>query len=379
MKLLVVFGAGIIALLVNLALIPIILRISHKKGWYDSIDHRKIHTGEVPRLGGIGLFWSFFCSVVLVLSLSTMFLPGFHLVFTTPLIFMFLGFALMHTIGLIDDFKNIPAGLKLVGQILAAVFISAGGANLTGFEFPFVHYYVNFGVASGVLTVFWLISLANAVNLIDGLDGLAGGTSVIGALFIGIIHLIFENTAGALISFALVGALIAFLVFNFPKAKIFMGDSGSLVLGFSLGSLAFIQLPPELAAGAVGISITLLFVPIIDMVSAMIRRIRRRVPIHTPDREHLHHKLLDFGLSAKQILAIIYPLTAVAGLGAVTWAVSRKSPEVSYLVGDVAMVFVWFVILVFFLTLHRKNDLRKQNKRRTSIKTATPVPLELGR
>lgn len=358
----VILLAILIPLVLNSILTPLIIRLSWKRGWFDRVDQRKIHTEETPRLGGVGIFLSFMLSAFFLAIVSRFYGPFQSTpVFTSSIVFIFLGFASMHLIGLVDDFKNIPAWLKLVGQIASAALIALGGVSIPGFELPFIHSLVPFGFLGSLLTVFWLISISNAVNLIDGLDGLAGGTSAISAFFLGLIHVIFNNPTGAVISFLLVGSLLGFLLFNRPKAAIFMGDSGSLLLGFILGSLAFIQPPRAMIPGSLIISITLLFVPITDMVSAILRRIRKRVPIHSPDREHLHHKLLDFGLSAKQILSIIYPLTAFAGLGGILWAVSRTSTTFPAWAGDISLLFVWLVIACLFLVLHYKNKRRKNS------------------
>jgi len=268
---------------------------------------------------------------------------------------MILGFTIIHLLGLVDDFRNIPARYKLLGQILAAGLLVYGGAKLPGFSvFGLV---IPFGPFSFVLSVFWLISLSNAVNLIDGIDGLAGGTSFISALAFALLHFLMGNRLGLLFSLSLAGALLGFLVFNKPKAKIFMGDSGSLFLGFLLGSLYFVGIPMDspLSLGGIGVTLTILIIPVIDMVAAILRRLRKGLPIFAPDREHLHHKLLDFGFSVPQILFRIYPWVLFAGLSGVYWVYSFTLIGRISVFADLALFAVWIISAFLFGHIHFKN------------------------
>ncbi len=355
----ITFFSALLSAIMSAVLVPLILRLSHRFGWYDVMDYRKVHTEDVPRLGGVALFWGFFvCQLVLAFGLGIIPL-------SSPLLFLLVGFLFIHLLGLVDDFRNIPALGKLLGQIAAGVFVVIGGAQIRGIELPFASSALDFSIWAGPITVFWLISISNAINLIDGVDGLAGGISLIAAASMGIIHVVNGNVIGVLYSFTLVGAAAGFLVFNHPKARIFMGDSGSLFLGFALGSLLFLEDP-----GFAGIhltsrafllpSITILLLPIFDTVASILRRIRQGRPIHSPDREHLHHKLLDFGFSVRYILLLECSITAISGAAAVFWAVSRISDRIPVVAGEIVMVCSWVFVGGFFVLVHFLNSRRKR-------------------
>ncbi len=341
---------------INLMLTPIIIRISHKYNWYDTPDNRKIHTEKTPRIGGIGLFLSFSLSV-LVLALFRRFTDQFIPMqfFTSRNLLLFLGFILVHVIGLVDDFHNIPALYKLGGQILAGAFVALGGALIDGIYLPIAGITIPLGPMSGVVTIFWLISISNAVNLIDGMDGLAGSTVLIASGAIGLVHLLAGNNAGALYSFILCGSVLAFLFFNKPRAHIFMGDSGSLFLGFVLGSLAFIgpgdsSVPLRHFEEGFIITSTVLIIPIADMFASILRRIRMKKPIYAPDKAHIHHKLLSLGMSPKAILAVVTVVNLLmAGAVIAREFYILRNETVA---GDILLLAAWLAVIILFLILH---------------------------
>ena len=278
----------------------------------------KIHTRQTPRLGGLGIFLSFTLSTLILFLLLPRITNDIVLAqfFTNRNILLFVGFLLVHVIGLVDDFHNIRAIYKFAGQILAGSLVVLGGALIDGIYLPIVHVLIPLGNLSGAITIFWLISISNAMNFIDGMDGLAGSTALIASLCLGIVHIIMGNITGASYSFVLVGSILAFLLFNRPTAKIFMGDSGSLFLGFALGSLAFIGardssvISEHFQAGFI-LTVTVLIIPIVDMIASILRRIRKRMPIYKADKEHVHHKLLAFGMPIWAILAIVLTVNLV--------------------------------------------------------------------
>jgi UDP-GlcNAc:undecaprenyl-phosphate GlcNAc-1-phosphate transferase len=353
--------AGILAFVLNMIFTPTILRLSHRFRWYDQIDHRKIHTEDTPRLGGVGFFLSFiFASIILAVFIPTLNGSVAEIrMLSNQNILLFVGLFMVHGLGLVDDFRNIRAIYKLIGLIIAGALVAIGGALMDGIYLPLIGFVIPLGPLSGAITIFWLISISNAVNLIDGLDGLAGGTGLIAAFAIGVVHIILGNFPGALYSIILAGALLAFLVFNRPKAKIFMGDSGSLFLGFLLGALVFIggsdtssmqQELNQFVAGFV-LTITVLIVPIVDMISAILRRLRERKPIHHPDKEHLHHKLLGMGFSTVNILFLVHGVNLLMGLAVVSWAINKRFGG-SDLAGDAILVLAWILGASLFTWLH---------------------------
>lgn len=353
-----------LAFIINLVLTPVIIYICHRNDWYDPQDDRKIHTAKTPRLGGAG----FFLSIVLSILFFNLFpqLTGLSVrFFTGRNILLFSGFILIHLIGLLDDFRNIPALYKFAGQILAAMLVAAGGALIGGIYLPLIQFTVPLGPLNGVITVFWLISISNAMNLIDGMDGLAGGIAVVASGGIGLMHILTANTVGALYSFVFLGAVLAFLLFNKPTARIFMGDSGSLFIGFFLAALAFVGQGdpslhwPEPDGGAVFV-ISVLIIPIADMITAILRRIRKGKPIYAPDREHLHHKLLALGMSQWSVLILVI-VGSLAMSGA---AIGRMLLILggSALAGDIMLLSAWVIVIVLFIILHH---VHKRHKHQT--------------
>ncbi|AFG36176.1 glycosyltransferase family 4 protein [Spirochaeta africana] len=355
-------AAAVGALVINILLTPVILFISHKFNWYDAFDSRKVHTAEVPRLGGVGMFLSFVLSLLLLSLLH----PEFSF-FTFQIGVLLAGFLMIHLLGLIDDFRNIPAIWKLLGQILAGVMMVLGGALISGFEVPFLGIILPFGLLAAPLTVFWLISVSNAINLVDGIDGLAGGISLLLAIAVALVQALIGSRTGVIIAASLAGAIIGFLVYNRPRARIFMGDSGSLFLGFALGGLLFMDHPGEVTKLHMSFflpGITLLLLPIMDMLASILRRIRQGRPIYSPDREHLHHKLLDFGFSVPQILGLVLSLAALSAAAVVFWTYVRfGTTGIPDWTADLAMIAIWALISGFFLIVHYANRNRKQRER----------------
>lgn len=354
LRILLTMVAGFAA---NVTLTPLIIHLSHRNHWYDELNHRKIHTEDIPRLGGFGIFVGMIVSAIVAFivgtgqpGLPTALFPavagaaGFWTlaVYFTPVI---CGMAIIHFVGLVDDFRNLRAILKLVIQIIAAIIVTLGPFRIERITVPFIWYNVELGPLSYLVTVVWIVAISNAVNFLDGVDGLAGGSSAIAILFFSAIALMVGQGVTALLAIGIFGSLVAFLVFNGPPARIFMGDSGSLVLGFTLSIFPLI-----LADGTGGSldmvpAITLLAVPILDMVSSVLRRMRRGKHPFGADREHIHHRLMDRGLGPWTILAVIYGACILLGTAAVAWYLLPKN------VGMSVTLAVWLVsiALVFWL------------------------------
>jgi UDP-GlcNAc:undecaprenyl-phosphate GlcNAc-1-phosphate transferase len=331
------------AFLLNLLILPLVLRLAHRNKWYDRPDSRKVHTGLIPRMGGPGLFLSFILASVLA-AIALPRLTGVRLL-EPRLAALFGGLALMHLVGLYDDFRSLRAVWKFILQLAAAAIIASGGFLIRSITLPYVGS-IPLGPAAYPLTVVWLVGIANAMNLIDGMDGLAGGIGAFAAASMGTIALLQGSPRGAVLAFALLGSLLAFLMFNFPPARIFMGDSGSLFLGLSLAALPLAGgIPRSAAFGSLIVPITLLTVPILDTAAAILRRLRHRRSIIAPDKQHIHHKLLAMGLSERQILTVIYGMCAYLGLVSVTSVVLPKEINV-YLI-----VVVWVGSLLGYWVL----------------------------
>ncbi len=330
---------------------PVILRVAHKHNWYDEQSHRKIHTVDTPRLGGIGIFLAFF-----IASMSGFFLivsPGeVNLWSKGSVALIIAGMAIMHGLGIYDDFVNLSAPLKFSVQILSGIIVASSGAIISSAVIPLVGTVHLPVVIALPVTILWIVSIANAVNLIDGADGLAGGYSAIAAFFMGLIALGQGNLLTAILAFALVGSLIGFLVFNFPPARIFMGDSGSLFLGFVLAVLPVIGLNGSTnGRGAVFIlvpTLSLLYLPITDTLLAIFRRRSRGLPVHSPDKEHIHHRLMERGFRGKRLVAIIYAGSFLFGLAAMSWF-ALPQPY-----GTLVNVGLWVIVTIVIIRIGKK-------------------------
>jgi UDP-GlcNAc:undecaprenyl-phosphate GlcNAc-1-phosphate transferase len=292
---------------------PLILKIAERFDLYDAVDERKIHNGQIPRLGGLGMFVAFFATTMAVTLVTG---KGVNTGgrFWEVVVCMFV----VQGIGLVDDIRDLRARYKFLLELAAAIFLAATGFHFDSIGLPFGAGTLTFGAYSYPLTVIWIIGVTNAVNLIDGMDGLAGSVSIFAAAAFGVFFLGNGDTGGALACFTLIGAIFGFLAFNLPPARIFMGDSGSLFLGFTLSILPLIGF----ASGTVEIrpipSITILLIPIFDTFAAMIRRTRAGVSVFSPDKLHLHHKLLGLGLGVKGALGVVCGAQAILCLVAVS-------------------------------------------------------------
>lgn len=315
------------ALGLNLLVIPTILRMAHKFKWYDLPSNRKIHTGLIPRIGGPGMYLSFICAALLIPILVNL-ISDVSVRYNLRFVSLFLGISLIHAIGLIDDFRPLKALLKFFLQLLAAIIVTAGGFLIRSLTLPYLGR-LSLGLFAYPATVLWLVGISNAINLIDGVDGLAGGISAFAALSMGIIALIQGSVVTSVLCFALFGAILGFLVFNFPPAKIFMGDSGSLFLGFCLAVFPLVGGISKVSAfGTLLVPVTLLTIPILDISTSVIRRLRNKVPIIDPDKEHIHHKLLDMGLNQRQILWVLYGFSIYLSVVAITSVILPREVNV---------------------------------------------------
>jgi UDP-GlcNAc:undecaprenyl-phosphate GlcNAc-1-phosphate transferase len=352
---LLAIGAGLASFLAGIVLMPIILKLAHRFKWYDLPDKRKIHKGLIPRLGGVGIF----LAVLVATLLCSALFPSYEMsLFRIRFIPIFVGFTLMHLAGLFDDFVNLKPLLKLSLQILAAASVAAGGFLINTISIPYWGA-ISLGYAAYPATILWIVTITNAINFIDGMDGLAAGICGFAALSMAIIALIQGQLATALLAFAIFGSVAGFLVYNFPPARIFMGDSGSQFLGFALAVFPLMGISKSASIGTLIIPLTLLTVPIIDTTAAVIRRIKKKRSIIAPDREHLHHKLLDMGLSENRILLLIYGFSFYLSVVAVTSVILPKEANVYVIL----IVWMGSLLAYYFLDLARvRNTARRQSK-----------------
>ncbi|HAW85464.1 MAG: hypothetical protein A2087_06620 [Spirochaetes bacterium GWD1_61_31] len=335
---------GLVAGLFNILIIPLIIVVARKRHWFDKPDERKIHTNATARLGGFGIFWSFILAIVVLAPFSKSLRVG--VLAYWPILLAMLA---IHLLGLLDDFFNLRARIRFVVQMAAAVFVVAMGYRFSHLWLPGFGS-VALGWLSWPLTVCWIVGVLNALNMIDGMDGLSGGITIIAAFGYGLILLERQADFPALMAFGLVGALAGFLFYNLPPAKIFMGDSGSTFLGFTLAVLPLMDTGHTASGTWLWGGATLLLIPIFDVFAAMLRRKRGGVPLMSPDKWHIHHKLMHFGFSTRAILAILYSLCILVAIASMTVLVL---PTFWYWVVTMAS---WAGVAIFFLILHYKKE-----------------------
>ena len=336
--------------LLSLAAVAYLLRLAHKKAWYDRISERNIHKGNVPRLGGIGF------GLVFIVIFSVSLFAGKR---ETEGQFLAAIFALLVIIfsGVRDDFIAMRARSKLLFQSLAALCVI-----IPGYVFVRIICIENIGILSDLqlisipITIIWIVGITNAVNLIDGVDGLAGGLSALIVFFFGIIFFLYAYSSMPLLfSVSLFGAILGFMFFNapLPKAKIFMGDGGSQFLGFSLALLPLLK-SNNPAALPVLYAAALLAIPILDTVAVTWGRIRDGKKIYVSDKSHIHHKLLNLGFSAKGVNALLYSLQIILGI-LVLLAIGKEGFASLYLLGAAFFAATVFFVVVHFLNRKQKN------------------------
>lgn len=297
--------APAVALGLAYLLTPAVRRLAFRVGAVDIPDARKVHRGEMPRLGGLAIYLAFGAAVLLFLREDR------------QLLSLLAAGGVVLAVGAADDLRGISPRVKLAGQLLAAIVLVAAGYRVEFLTNPGGGTVIGLGKWAIPFTLFWLVGISNALNLIDGLDGLAAGTAAIAALAMAAVAWSGGQAAAMLAALVLAAAALGFLRHNFYPARIFMGDSGSLFLGFVLAALAI----PGLTKGTTFISLVIpvvvLGIPILDTAAAIARRFLGGQPIFQPDRRHLHHRLLDLGLTQRQTVLLIYAVNLVLGGSAV--------------------------------------------------------------
>lgn len=302
----------ILALILSLVLTPYVTQVSGKMNWVDQPSARKVHEVAMPRTGGVAIYLAFLLSIVASFFLPTQISES--LVVDNKVLAVLAGGSLCFCIGLWDDIKKLSPATKFCGQLVAGLITVLGGIKISMVSFPFLPEGINLEWLSVPITLFWFVLIINAVNLIDGLDGLAAGVS----LFVSIILIIFCVTTGrfpiAIAFAALGGATLGFLRYNFNPATIFMGDSGSYFLGYMIAALSIMGSIKGQATVALLIPVIALGVPLMDTIVAPIRRFLLGKKMFSPDRQHFHHKLIAMGFTHRNAVLVLYGATIVFGL-----------------------------------------------------------------
>ena len=308
--------ALIVALVVSFLMTPVVKTFAYKVGAIDvPKDNRRMHKVPIPRLGGLAIFIGFMVSILLFVPI------------TPDMRSILLGAVIIVVLGVVDDIMALPAMLKFVIQIVAALIPALDGVRILAFSNPNIFssdlYWV-LGNLSVPFTVIWIVAITNSVNLIDGLDGLANGVSAISATTMLVIALLTSEAQVAMVMAALVGACVGFMPYNLHPAKMFMGDTGATFLGYILATMSIQGLFKYYAVISFVVPFLILGLPIFDTSFAFIRRIAHgQSPMHA-DRSHIHHRLIDMGLNQKQAVATLYVISAILGLSAVVLTTSGE-------------------------------------------------------
>jgi UDP-GlcNAc:undecaprenyl-phosphate GlcNAc-1-phosphate transferase len=329
-------------------------------------EERRIHQVPIPRLGGVAIYFSVMLTVTLLIAITGRFPKDARA--GEGLAGIALGGTLIFVLGLIDDLESLPAKVKFLVQLLAGIAAYSLGVRIKSIPLPstmdinlgFCHFHggtpIELGIWALPLTVIWLVGMANAVNLIDGMDGLAAGVSAISSLTIWSVALApsIDRPYAALAAAVLAGALLGFLRWNFNPARIFLGDSGAYLAGFILGAISITGVIKGAAAATLFVpsallAVLILFFPILDTSWAIVRRIATRRSIFSPDAGHIHHRLLRTGMSQKKVAYLIYGVSALLGLLA-TYFVQQQE----YFLKVILAVIVMAIFFAEVLNRHRQ-------------------------
>ena len=304
----------IVAVIGSLALTPLVRSTARRYDLFDPVDERKLHNRQIPRIGGVAIFVTVMATLAVLWGVSHDVDWGD----AGKLSVILAGATAMHLLGLWDDLRPMPARWKFVGQIAIATAVFLAGVRVELLSVPLAGAgTVSLdGVVAGLVTVGWLVGITNAFNLIDGLDGLASGAALFALTTMFVVASIYGQTGAAFVTLVLAGATLGFLFFNFHPASIFLGDSGSLFLGFMLAGIGLLSSQKSPTMVALAIPLVSLGLPVLDTALAIFRRFLGGRPIFSPDRGHIHHRLLSLGHSPRKVALLLYGACAILALGA---------------------------------------------------------------
>lgn len=351
----VVVAAMLIAMLVTMVFMPLVRRVAL---WLGAVDmpgkvgtdsERHLHTQPTPRMGGLAIFLGFVVAICALMQLNV------------RLGTMLLGAMILVVLGMVDDVRGLSASFKLLFQVIAATIAASGGNIIRYLSAP--HFiaasgHLHLGVYALPVTVFWIVLITNAVNLIDGLDGLAAGVSVISSICLVIVALVYSDMTVAVLCGALAGGCVGFLPYNISPARIFMGDTGSTFIGYILAVASVQGLFKIYALISFAVPFFMLGLPIFDVCFAVISRLSHGENPMKADRKHVHYRLLDMGLTKQQTVAVLYVISGILGVTAVLLSTVRSVRWVPFVV---AILFFGYVAYRFYR--HRRAVLRGEAKR----------------
>lgn len=346
----IILVALLTAMIISYLGTPLAIMIAHKIGAIDvPKDARRVHKEPTPRLGGLAIYLGFVVSTFLYVPINK------------EIIGLLISSFLMIVMGIIDDTRPLDSKTKLLIQIISAAIAVSFGVKIDFFSHPISSgqfFFLDY--LSVPITIFWIVGITNTVNLIDGLDGLAAGISAIAAITLGIVSFLNGSSAYTILLSCLAGGVLGFLPYNFNPAKIFMGDTGALFLGFALAIISIEGTIKGATIFAVVIPVLALAIPILDTAFAIIRRKLAGKPIMEADKGHLHHRLLSFGLNQKQTVFTLYLMSAILGASAIL--ISRVRIEIGLLVGafDLLLIIYGGHRLKILKAVSPKDDYKEQ-------------------
>lgn len=343
-----VFLIVFVTFLVSVLLVPIVKKVAEHVGAMDVPNARKVHKKPMPRLGGLAIYIAFLLGYILYGQIST------------QMISILIGSFLLIIVGIFDDINSVPAKYKFLVQTIAAsivvVYGKLGFSELTilglSFHFPMI--------INDILAIFFIVAITNAINLIDGLDGLSSGISAIYFLTIAVIALITNKLGGIdiILSLIMLGATLGFLFHNFPPAKIFMGDTGSLFLGFMISIIALLGYKVTTFTSLV-VPIVVLAIPIFDTLFAILRRLLKGQSVAVADKEHFHHQLLKMKYSPVASILIIYAIDIAFAVVSILYVLGDNQFAIAIYV--VLMILLLFVVLRTDILFEHKK--KKENEK----------------
>jgi UDP-GlcNAc:undecaprenyl-phosphate GlcNAc-1-phosphate transferase len=307
---------------ITMALTPVARSLFHRMGWVDHPDQkRKLHRVPIPRLGGIPISIAFYCSIAMLSWLHGSLAKSFHKD-SAELFHVMLPSLLILAVGIWDDIRGASPYLKIFVQASAAYWLWTQGFSVHQIGIPGTVHGLALGWATLPVTILWVVGITNAVNLVDGLDGLASGVAFFAATTMFVVSIIQGNSVLSILTITLSGATLAFLRFNFNPATVFLGDSGSLFLGYLLATFSILWSGKASTLVAVVAPLFALGLPIAEVGISVFRRFVRGQPIFTADHEHIHHRLLTRGMTTKTAVLLLYGVCALLGIASLllaTW------------------------------------------------------------
>ncbi len=339
-----------VAFITSLVLVRVIIKISQKYSIYDYPGKHKRHKRPTPNLGGTAILLSSWIAIIVSLQIS----PGSFAEIERAIPNIFLGSILIYFIGLIDDFHPVAAGIKLAVQVVTGLILYSGGLSINFISLPLLGT-TALGGLSIVITVLWVVALSNAINLIDGLDGLAAGVSIIGFATMVVIGILYAVKSVVLISLSLSGATFAFWLYNRFPARIFLGDNGSLLIGYFFAVVSLAVPIKSYTTAALFMPLVALGVPLIEAISSFTRRLVAGRNVMTADRRHIFHYMSYAGLSQRQVVYLFYLSSLFFGSISVGMFLFERMLLLTILLLFMVVIFILYFIFIFRMKRNRRS------------------------